>query len=79
MTRLAKVFPNGRSQAIRIPKDFRVESDEVYIEKVGESLVITPRKRDRWDTLHDMLERTDTSDFMTERTQPPLEVREELF
>jgi len=79
MTRLAKVFPNGRSQAIRIPKDFRVESDEVYIEKVGESLVITPRKRDRWDTLHEMLEQTDTSDFMIERTQPPLEVREELF
>jgi len=79
MTRLAKVFPNGRSQAIRIPKDFRVESDEVYIEKVGESLVITPRKRDRWDILHEMLEQTDTSDFMTERTWPPLEVREELF
>lgn len=79
MMQLAKVFPNGRSQAIRIPKDFRVESDEVYIEKVGESLVITPKKRDRWDTLHDMLGQTDTSDFMTERLQPPLEVREELF
>ena len=32
---LAKVFQNGRSQAIRLPKEYRVDVDEVYIEKIG--------------------------------------------
>ena len=79
MTQLAKVFLNGRSQAIRIPKDFRVDSDEVYIEKVGESLIITPKKKNHWDELHEALETLDTSDFMNERIQPPLDKRKDLF
>jgi antitoxin VapB len=79
MTHLAKVFLNGRSQAIRIPKDFRVDSNEVYIEKVGETLVITPKKKNHWDTLFETLEQVDTTDFMNERVQPPLDKREDLF
>jgi len=79
MTHLAKVFLNGRSQAIRIPKDFRVDSNEVYIEKVGETLVITPKKKNHWDTLFETLKQVDTSDFMNERVQPPLDKREDLF
>jgi len=79
VTQLAKVFLNGRSQAIRIPKNLRVDSDEVYIEKVGNSLVITPKKKNRWDELHDALEAIDTSDFMRERIQLPFDKREDLF
>ena len=79
MTQLAKVFLNGRSQAIRIPKDFRVDSNEVYIEKVGDTLVITPKKKNHWETLFDTLEQVDTSDFMNERVQPPLDKRQDLF
>ncbi|PHS34318.1 MAG: AbrB/MazE/SpoVT family DNA-binding domain-containing protein [Sulfurovum sp.] len=79
MTQLAKVFLNGRSQAIRIPKDFRVDSDEVYIEKVGDTLIITPKKKNHWDTLRDALDEIDTSDFMKERTELPMDKREELF
>jgi len=79
MTHLAKVFLNGRSQAIRIPKDFRVDSNEVYIEKVGETLVITPKKKNHWDTLFETLEQVDTTGFMNERVQPPLDKREDLF
>jgi antitoxin VapB len=79
MTHLAKVFLNGRSQAIRIPKEFRVDSNEVYIEKVGETLVITPKKKNHWDTLFETLEQVDTTDFMNERVQPPLDKREDLF
>jgi antitoxin VapB len=79
MTQLAKVFLNGRSQAIRIPKEFRVESDEVYIEKVGDTLVITPKKENHWDSFSEALEKVDTSDFMKERTEPPMDKREELF
>jgi antitoxin VapB len=40
---VAKVFMNGRSQAIRLPKEFRMEGTEVYIKKDKERLIITPK------------------------------------
>ncbi|MDR3161460.1 MAG: AbrB/MazE/SpoVT family DNA-binding domain-containing protein [Spirochaetaceae bacterium] len=41
----AKVFMNGRSQAIRLPKEFRVEGTEVYIVKDKDRLIITPKTK----------------------------------
>ena len=41
----SKVFVSGRSQAVRIPKDFRFDTDEVYIEQRGNQLVLTPKPR----------------------------------
>ncbi|MCL2026439.1 MAG: AbrB/MazE/SpoVT family DNA-binding domain-containing protein, partial [Leptospirales bacterium] len=35
-----KIFNNGNSQAIRIPKEYRFEQDEVFISKIGSALVI---------------------------------------
>jgi len=78
MTQLAKVFQNGRSQAIRIPKEFRVDTTEVYIEKVGETLIIRPKSQNKWDNFFMMLDEFDTSDFFLERLQPPLD-NKELF
>ena len=69
----AKVFQNGRSQAIRLPKDFRVEGDEVYLKKTAEGfLVIT---KDPWEIFFEGV--NELSDgFMAEgRGQPPLEQR----
>jgi antitoxin VapB len=43
----AKVFQNGRSQAIRLPKEFRVESTEVYLKKTPEGFLVIPR--DPWE------------------------------
>ena len=43
----AKVFQNGRSQAIRLPKTFRVESSEVYLKKTPEGFLVIPR--DPWE------------------------------
>ncbi|MEA3289839.1 MAG: type II toxin-antitoxin system VapB family antitoxin [Campylobacterota bacterium] len=76
MTMKAKVFQNGRSQAIRIPKEFRVDTDEVYIEKVGDSLIIKPKKEDKWDKFFEELEDVDTSDFLNSREQLPIQERE---
>ena len=76
MTRLAKVYQNGRSQAVRIPKEFRVDTTEVYMEKVGETLVIRPKPQNRWDIFFRMLDETDTSGFFTDRIQPPLDDKE---
>jgi len=44
----AKLFENGRSQAVRLPKEFRFEGDEVMIGKVGDFVVLSP-KGDKWD------------------------------
>ncbi len=76
MTKIAKVFQNGQSQAIRIPKEFRVNSDEVYIEKVDDTLIIKPKSKDKWDSFFQELEKIDTDDFLAKREQLPVQERE---
>ena len=44
----AKVFMNGRSQAIRLPKEFRVKGDEVYITKENERIIIYEKPQKNW-------------------------------
>jgi antitoxin VapB len=64
----AKLFMNGRSQAVRLPKGFRFEGDEVFIKRVGSAVVLLPWK-DSWRTLYESLELF-SEDFMEERGQP---------
>ncbi len=45
----AKVFENGRSQAIRLPKECRFSSDEVMVNKIGDIVILLP-KHDKWDS-----------------------------
>ena len=45
---IAKLFANGRSQAVRLPKEFRFEGEEVFIEKVGDTVVLRPAPK-AWD------------------------------
>lgn len=71
---LAKVFQNGRSQAIRLPKEYRVNSDEVYIEKIGHSIIITPKEKSKWDVMRKALD--DLGELELEREQLPLQERD---
>jgi len=41
----AKVFVTGRSQAVRIPKQYRFSTDEVYIEKVDDQIILSPKPK----------------------------------
>lgn len=63
----AKLFQNGKSQAVRLPKEFRFESDRVYIKRVGNAIVLLPFEN-FWDTLLDSLSLF-SADFMNERNQ----------
>lgn len=45
----AKVFENGRSQAVRLPKECRFTTDEVMVNKIGEIVILMP-KTSRWDS-----------------------------
>ena len=49
---IAKIFMNGRSQAVRLPKEFRFDTDEVYITKQGDNVIISPKKP-TWDDFFD--------------------------
>ncbi|MGE3508104.1 MAG: antitoxin [Vicinamibacterales bacterium] len=49
MPRTAKVFMTNRSQAVRLPKEYQFDTDEVFIRKVGEDVILSPRPRD-WRT-----------------------------
>lgn len=70
----AKLFQNGRSQAVRLPKEFRLDGDEVYIKKTGNVVQLIP-VAGSWDTFFDSLDKF-SPDYMEERSQPPLEDRE---
>jgi antitoxin VapB len=63
--RIAKIFMNGRSQAVRLPKEYRFDSDEVYISKQGSSVIIT-EKKPTWDQFFDSEPAFD-DDFLTDR------------
>lgn len=46
MPRTAKVFMTNRSQAVRLPKEYQFSTDEVYIRKEGDEVILSPRPRD---------------------------------
>jgi len=74
----AKIFPNGQSQAVRIPKEFRFENQqEVFVAKEGEAIVLFPKKS-KFNMLFDSLDNF-SDDFMKERTQPSQDNREDMF
>lgn len=73
----AKLFQNGRSQAVRLPKQFRFGSDRVYIKRIGDAVVLLPYHLP-WKPLLDSLSLF-SDDFMKERQQPPLQQREDMF
>ena len=49
MPRTAKVFMTNRSQAVRLPKEYQFSTDEVFIRKEGDEIILSPRLRD-WST-----------------------------
>jgi antitoxin VapB len=72
-TQTAKLFMNGRSQAVRLPAEYRFEGNEVYITKEGDKVILSP-KPTSWDDFFDNPVRT-TPDFMAKREDLPLQER----
>ena len=70
----AKLFQNGQSQAVRLPKEFRFENDHVYVKKSGNVVILIPA-HDSWQSLVDSLDKF-SDDFMEDRNQPKTQVRE---
>ena len=70
----AKIFQNGQSQAVRLPKEFRFDDSEVYIKKSGNMIILIPRNKS-WSSLLGSLTMF-SPDFMTQRVQPEQDTRE---
>lgn len=73
----AKIFKNGRSQAVRLPKAFRFDGDEVYIKKTSGGILLIPKDTKLWDIWEQNLMKYDEP-FMEERDQPKQQERAEL-
>ena len=73
----AKLFKNGGSQAVRLPKEFQFDGEYVYIKQLGNAVVLLPQV-DPWQSLENSLNQF-SEDFMTSRDQPEQEERKDLF
>lgn len=71
----AKLFENGRSQAVRLPKKFRFSGDEVLVRRLGQAVILLPKEA-VWQTFLDGLH-TFTDDFLEDGREPELSTERE--
>ena len=73
----AKIFENGQSQAVRLPKEYRFTEDEVFVNKVGEIVMLIP-KTTKWNGFLNGMNMF-SEDFMANGREEQIEQkREEL-
>lgn len=78
MTATAKLFKNGRSQAVRLPREFRFDGDRVRVRRVGRGLLVEPVVTDvaAWFA---ELDRLASAPFMAEGRQQPSTPKRDVF
>lgn len=74
MARTAKVFMTNRSQAVRLPKEYQFSTDEVFIRKEGEEVILSPRPSN-WDAYLESAP-VASDDFMEDVDDLPVQERE---
>lgn len=73
----SKVFTSGNSQAIRLPKEYQVDDKEMFIQKIGNTILLFPKKNP-WETFEKSLSEF-SDDFMSNgREQPEIQKRDGL-
>ncbi len=70
MSRFAKLFRNGSSQAVRLPQEFRFKGDKVRIRRAGNSVILEPLADDPEAWLAALQNIPADPDFMKHRNQP---------
>lgn len=73
----AKIFENGRSQAVRLPKKFRFNTDEVVVQQLGDAVILVPKEA-LWQTFMDGLDGFTDDIFEDGRDQGVQKDRETL-
>ena len=79
MVHVAKLFMNGRSQAVRLPAEFRFDETEIYIRRDPVSGdVVLSRRRGDWEEYFQLIKSLDVPpDFMADRRDPQPQLRSE--
>ena len=75
--RVAKVFKNGQSQAIRLPKEFRFDTDEVFVSKDGDNIILFPKPKITWEEF--FAKHEPCPDFELDRSDNSLPQERNLF
>jgi antitoxin VapB len=70
MTATAKIFKHGRSQAVRLPKEFRFEGTEVRVTRVGERVILEPMEAGPMPWL--LIDKTGDRTFMPDGREQPV-------
>jgi antitoxin VapB len=73
----AKLFVNGQSQAVRLPKEYRFSGNEVYIQKVGHAVMLFPKER-AWETFLNGLN-SFTDDFFADGRNQGIQAPREML
>lgn len=73
----AKLFENGKSQAVRLPKKFRMPGTEVVVQRLGHAIMLVP-KEDVWETFISGIN-SFTDDFMPEGREPEITAERETL
>lgn len=73
----AKLFKNGQSQAVRLPKAYRFDGQEVIIRKIGETVMLTPI-HEVWNEFRQSINDF-SADYLSDREQPALQDRDSAF
>ena len=73
----AKLFENGKSQAVRLPKKFRMPGTEVVVQRLGHAIILVP-KEDVWETFMNGLN-SFTDDFMPKGREAEISVVREAL
>jgi antitoxin VapB len=82
-TATAKLFKHGRSQAVRLPKEFRLPGKEVRVRRIGRGVLLEPLEgdRDRVKSIFAEIDRLGGAEFLPEGRpeQPPMPPPRKLF
>ncbi len=71
----AKAFKSGNSQAVRIPKNYHINEEDLFIQKIGNSIILTPKK-DIWENFKNSIDNFSDDLFEGGREQPEMQERE---
>jgi antitoxin VapB len=77
-TDIAKLFQNGRSQAVRLPREFRFEGDRVRIRRVGQGVLLEPVIQDTKEWFR-KLDEFNSEPFMPEGRKQPKTPKRRIF
>jgi antitoxin VapB len=77
-TDIAKLFQNGRSQAVRLPREFRFEGDRVRIRRMGQGVLLEPIIQDPKEWFR-KLDEFNSEPFMPEGRKQPKTPKRRIF